>query len=87
MRDIHGRKAPVPDHSRRISPEVAIPALLVVSDVAAILNVRTQYVYRLVAQHRIPHLKVGRLLRFYPGEIAAWIAQGHIEQTPPGRTV
>ncbi len=34
---------------------------------------RTAYV---IAEHRIPYVKVGRLIRFDPAEIAAWLDRG-----------
>lgn len=41
--------------------------------VADRLGVRVRYVRRLVAERRIPYLKLGRLLRFDPDEIDAWL--------------
>lgn len=41
--------------------------------VALRLGVRVRYVRRLVAERRIPYLKLGRLLRFDPDEIDAWL--------------
>lgn len=41
--------------------------------VALRLGVRVRYVRRLVAERRIPYLKLGRLLRFDPDEVEAWL--------------
>jgi excisionase family DNA binding protein len=41
--------------------------------VAARLGVNVRHVRRLVSERRIPYLKWGHLVRFDPGEIAAWL--------------
>jgi excisionase family DNA binding protein len=38
-----------------------------------VLGVSVRYVRRLVFENRIPYLKVGRLSRFDPEELAPWI--------------
>jgi len=48
-------------------------ALLDVEGVAARLNLSVRHVRRLVAERRIPFLKVGSLLRFDPEQIDAWL--------------
>lgn len=53
-------------------PRTAEP-LLDVHGVAARLNITVRHVRRLVAERRIPYLKVGSLLRFDPVEINAWL--------------
>lgn len=50
-----------------------LPVLLDIEGVAAHLNITVRHVRRLVFERRIPHLKVGRLLRFDPTELAAWL--------------
>ena len=47
--------------------------LLDIHEVAARLNITVRHVRRLVAERRIPYLKVGSLLRFDPAEINAWL--------------
>jgi len=37
------------------------------------LGVNHRYVRRLVAERRLPFIKLGRLLRFDPAEIEAWL--------------
>lgn len=59
-------------------PAVGTP-LLAVPQVAELRSVRPEHVYRLVAQRRIPFLKLGRLVRFEPCRIGAWIASGRVE--------
>ena len=41
--------------------------------VAARLGVQVRHVRRLVSERRIPFIKWGRLLRFDPNEIEAWL--------------
>jgi excisionase family DNA binding protein len=48
-------------------------ALIDLKEVAARLGVTERFVRRLVFERRIPHLKVGRLLRFAPSELDAWL--------------
>ena len=47
--------------------------LLDVDGVAARLNITVRHVRRLVAERRIPYLKLGNLLRFDPEEVDAWL--------------
>lgn len=48
-------------------------ALLNIGEVAERLGVQVRHVRRLVAERRIPYVKWGRLLRFDPTELDAWI--------------
>lgn len=48
--------------------------LLTVNEVAAQLQISSKHLYRLTAQKRIPHLRVGGSLRFRQEEIDAWLA-------------
>lgn len=52
-------------------PEFSGP--LTTAEVAGLLGVAKRHIYRLVSEDRIPYLKWGRLLRFDPVEIAAWL--------------
>ena len=47
--------------------------LIGVHDVAQLLGVSERMIYQLVARCRIPHLRVGRLLRFPVEDLAAWL--------------
>lgn len=48
-------------------------ALIDCDRLAAWLGVEVVFVRRLVAEHRIPFLKIGKFVRFDPEEIAGWI--------------
>ncbi len=50
-----------------------LPNLLDITALADHLSVDVRHIRRLVAERRIPFIKWGHLLRFDPGEIAAWI--------------
>ena len=38
-------------------------------------GITVRHVRRLIAEKRFPYLKVGRLVRFDPGEIATWLSE------------
>ena len=62
------------------APRSAECPLLNVDELAERLNISVRHVRRLVAERRIPYLKVGHLLRFEPAAIDAWL-QGLIACT------
>ena len=53
-------------------------ALIDVNTVAKILSVTPRHVQRLVAERRIPFLKVGRFVRFDPGELNEWLERQRV---------
>ena len=53
--------------------------LLDINEVAERCGVRVRFIRRLVAERRIPYLKLGHLLRFDPAEIAAWLDAQRVE--------
>ena len=57
----------MPEPVKRPVPLLDLPA------VAERLGVNHRHVRRLVAEHRIPYLKWGHLLRFDPDELEAWL--------------
>jgi excisionase family DNA binding protein len=61
-----------------------VPHLLTIDQLAEQLGITTRHVRRLVAERRVPYLKVGGLVRFDPAEIRSWIdANRHAQQTTP----
>jgi excisionase family DNA binding protein len=50
-----------------------------VAEVAELLGVKECYIRRLVAEHRIPHHKLGKYLRFDRDEVLDWMAANRIE--------
>jgi excisionase family DNA binding protein len=53
--------------------------LLDITEVADRCGVRVRFIRRLVAERRIPYIKLGHLLRFDPDEIAAWLDSQRVD--------
>ena len=52
--------------------------LLTSDEVAELLKVTSRFVRRLVAERRIEYVKVGRLVRFAPEAVAAYIERNKV---------
>lgn len=52
-----------------------LPQLLDRSTLAGLLGTSERHVRRLVAERRIPFVRVGRFIRFEPGAIARWLEE------------
>jgi len=50
-----------------------VPELIDIETLAKLLGDSVRHVRRLVAERRIPYLKVGHFIRFDPDEIAIWL--------------
>ncbi|MEA3019650.1 MAG: hypothetical protein QOI47_1174 [Actinomycetota bacterium] len=57
-------------------------ALIAITEVAERLGVTVRHVRRLVDEDRIPYLKWGKLLRFDPAEIDAWLDRARRGASP-----
>lgn len=53
--------------------------LLDVDAVADLLGVTARHVRRLVAERRIPFFKIGKFVRFDPGELGLWLDLQRVE--------
>lgn len=53
-----------------------LPTLLDIAELATHLGTSQRHIRRLIAEKRIPYLKVGGRVRFDPAEIAAWLDRG-----------
>lgn len=66
-------------HNRRVEPATKSAAfqaqLLDIDAVALALGVTRRHVQRLVAERRIPFLKIGRFVRFDPSELNVWLEE------------
>jgi excisionase family DNA binding protein len=51
----------------------AVPQLLTMDQLAERLGVTCRHVRRLVAERRVPFLRVGRFIRFHPAEVTPWL--------------
>ncbi|MHB8438530.1 MAG: helix-turn-helix domain-containing protein [Acidimicrobiales bacterium] len=58
---------------------------LTLSEAASHLNVTDRYVRRLVAERRVPYLKVGRLLRFREADLDAYLESCRVEPVSSGQ--
>ena len=58
-----------------MAPTVTLPDLLDIDQLAKHLGTSHRHIRRLIAERRIPYVKVGRLIRFDPAEIATWLDQ------------
>ncbi len=53
---------------------MTIRHLISITELSSILDIKTPTLYAWVQQHRIPYVKVGRLVKFDMGDIEKWIA-------------
>ena len=56
----------------------ALPQLLTIDQLAERLGVSLRHIRRLIAERRVPYLKVGWLVRFDPAEITAWLDRNRV---------
>jgi len=61
--------------------------LLTAKELAAWLNVPGQTVYLWVSQRKIPHLKIGKCVRFDREEIRRWLGARRVKASPSARLV
>ena len=59
--------------------------LLTIDTVAEALSVTRRHVQRLVAERRIPFLKVGRFIRFDPAALNVWLEEQQVEPARSAR--
>jgi len=57
-----------------------VPKLYDIRDVAKILGVKPSTIYTWIKQGKIPHIRIGRLIRFTLEQIDGFL-QGNIRQT------
>jgi excisionase family DNA binding protein len=62
-----------PQRDAHLAAGTSIAPLMDVQGVSEVLNVTPRHIQRLVAERRIPYLKVGRFVRFDPGELNMWL--------------
>ncbi len=72
-----------------------VPELIDIETLAHLLGDSVRHVRRLVAERRVPYLKVGHFVRFDPAEIVEWLDNarhpgrvdrpGPSHRTAPGR--
>jgi excisionase family DNA binding protein len=60
--------------------------LVGIDEVASWLGVEVVYLRRLVSERRIPFVKLGKYVRFDPGEVAAWVDGMRVQPTARARS-
>jgi excisionase family DNA binding protein len=58
---------------RRLSVSLVLPKLLTVPEVASVLNLSCRQVRRMIADGRLPVLRIGRVVRISPEVLTALI--------------
>ncbi len=59
--------------------------LLKIKDVAEILGMRPNSIYRLIYQKKIPFVRLGRAVRFKESQLAAWIYKSSYDKITGGK--
>ncbi len=65
----------------------SLPHLLTIDQLVERLGTSNRHIRRLIAERRIPYLKVGKLVRFDPDEITRWLDDSRVALRPPLQTV
>jgi excisionase family DNA binding protein len=60
----------------------ALPHLLTSEELADHLGVTVRHIRRLIAEKRVPYVKVGHFVRFDPAEIAVWLDRSRVTCSP-----
>jgi len=61
--------------------------LVDVAGAATMLGITVRHVRHLIAERRIPYVKVGHYVRFDPSELAAWIDERRVPEGGVARRV
>jgi len=61
--------------------------LLTIDELAKVLSVKKSTIYQWVHLGLIPHIKVGRLLRFKEENIQKWLISRQVEASPRFRAI
>lgn len=69
------RAVDLPEPAADPSPRPSSDGLLTADEVAALLQVSCAWVYAETRKRRIPHLRLGRYVRYRRSAIEAWIVE------------
>jgi excisionase family DNA binding protein len=59
--------------------------LIDIQQAAHITGISTTTLYKWVGQRKVPHIKLGRLVKFDPGKLDEWIKQQTVMPMPERR--
>jgi excisionase family DNA binding protein len=81
VEEAHGNVAPQPFYaSAEVDGSVPqLPQLLRLEEVAKALGTTEWYLRRLVAERRIPFIKVGYFVRFDPADVSRWLTAHRVK--------
>jgi excisionase family DNA binding protein len=86
MRENGGRGAePRPSADERRPPHALAEPLLDTSAAARLLSVRPSWIYEAVRAGRIPHLKIGRHIRFLRSDLEDWVVSRRVRESAASR--
>ncbi len=68
-----------------MNEQAALKKLIGVVEAAQYTGLSVHTVYAMVSQRRIPHVKVGRLVKFDVAMLDAWIRKNTVMPMPPRR--
>lgn len=68
-------------HGEQPRSATTLPQLLTIATLAECLGITERHVRRLVAERRIPFLKLGHFVRFDPDDVARWMDEKRIPQS------
>ena len=69
-----------------MSSTVDTRQLISVQSAAVYTGLSVHTIYTMVSQRRIPHIKLGRLVKFDVPMLDAWIRKNTVMPMPPSRT-
>ncbi|MDO8734537.1 MAG: helix-turn-helix domain-containing protein [Elusimicrobiota bacterium] len=52
--------------------------LMNIQDAADLLGIKKSTLYQWVSQHKIPYYKIGRLVKFSPSKLEAWVKKREV---------
>lgn len=64
-------------------PNLTTGDLLTVAQAADYLNITEHFVRRLIQEHRLPFIRVGRLIRLRRSALEAWLIESEVPASPP----
>ena len=64
----------------------ALPRLMTASELASLTGIPKSRVYFLTRCGQLPHVRLGRAVRYDPAAVRAWLDQGGTIDTQPNRT-